>query len=170
VDAVSIPHRAARLHQLWQRLPAHPLSERQLEEAILHWLDRPGAQADAAAYRHMLCGSQAVIATTNGNGGITYQKAPEFPVWPDNGPGSDAYNRQLAEMAQHEQEQHDRVSAEVERNAPQNRQREELDARIREVSGEVIDARIDELRRTFESRAVTRARQLLRDEQTEDVA
>jgi hypothetical protein len=38
------------------------------------------------------------------------------------------------------------------------------------VAGEVIDDRIDELRRTFESAAITRARQSLRREQTEDVA
>jgi hypothetical protein len=161
-----IPQRAARLYSLWQRLPDCPLTERQLEQAILRVLDRPGAEADASALRHMLCGSHAVIASRDESGVTHYRKAPEFPVWPDNGPGSPSYDEHLRELAQQETEQHDRVAAEVERNSPQIRQRQELDAHIRQMAGEVIDARIDELRRAADGAAITRARQLLRREQT----
>jgi hypothetical protein len=156
-----VPARAQRLFAIWRALPSDPLTERALEAAILKLLDRPGADADASAYRHMLTGSGAVRATRNGSGGVVYTRSKSFPEWPDNdvGPGSPSYDAHLAEIAQREQEDHDRVAAEVERNAPQNLQRAEL---VR-----LIDSRLDELKRAGDGAAVTRARELIRERSAE---
>jgi hypothetical protein len=111
-----------------------------------------------------------VIATPDEAGVIRYRKSESFPTWPENGPGTAAFDQQNKEMAEEEERQRDRADAEVLRNSPQNRQREELVALIRQVADERIDARIDDLRRTFENSAVTRARLLLRREQTTEGA
>jgi hypothetical protein len=173
MSAQQIPARAQRLYALWGKLPDHPLTESEFLAAIARALDRgPGAEADVSAFRHALCGSQAVIATRNGDGGITYQKAPEFPTWPENGPGSPAYDAQLRELAEEEQRQHDRVAAEALRNSPQNQQREELDAHIRQVVREelreAIRAELPVLIRSQINQAEVRERMRARLSKTDD--
>ena len=153
----AVPQRAQRLYAVWSALPDGPLTERQLEEAILRILHRPGAQADASAYLAMLTDSRAVVAT---NG--TFQKATEFPKVPEPaGPGTQEYDRQTALMAARQEEEFDRSAEEAFRNSPQNTARIELIA--------LIDARIDErileLRRLADSAAIRTARQFARAEQ-----
>lgn len=161
-----VPARAQRLHWLWSRLGADPMSEDAFIEAIMTALDRGvGAEADASAWRHQLVGSGAFIATQDPDGRITYRKAETFPTLPPVGPGTPAFDQQSAELAAEEQAAHDRDTEEAWRNSPQRRQAEELDAHIRQVANEVIDARIDELRATYESAALRRARLLLKAEQ-----
>jgi hypothetical protein len=143
------------------------LSERQFEAAILSAIGRGvGAEADASALRELLVGAQAVTATRSEAGAVVYSKVEEFPTWDNEvGPGSAAFDRQLAEMSAREQADHDRVAADIEKRAPQNLQRQELDAHIRQVVDERIAARIDarirELRaelRTEQRREVAEAR------------
>jgi hypothetical protein len=134
------------------------MTERELHAAILQVLDRPAAEADASAYLLSLVGCGAVVAS-NGSGEVVYTRASEFPTWPEAvGPGSPSYDARLAEMSAREQEDHDRVAREVERNAPQNRQREGL---VRLID-ERIERRLAELRRAADGAAITRARELLR--------
>ena len=81
-------------------------------------------------------------------------------------------------MAARQEEEFDRADAEAFRRSPQNQQRADFlaflsqDQAVRALFGalvdERIDARIDELRSAFESAAITRARQLMRREQTEN--
>jgi hypothetical protein len=140
VTTQQIPQRAARLYAIWGKLPDTPLSEDELHAAILKALNRsgPGHEADCSAFRHLLVGCEAVAATRDAAGEVTYQKAPEFPTWPENGPGTASYDAHLRELAEEEQAVHDRAAAEVLGNSPQNRQRQELDAHIRQVVREVI--------------------------------
>jgi hypothetical protein len=134
MTAQQVPQRAQRLYSLWRQLPDTPLTEEAFINAILKALDHgPGQEADASAYRHSLVGCEAVRAAANGSGEVVYQRMPEFPTWPENGPGTPAYDQQIREMAQEEQAAHDRAAAEVERNSPQNQARLELDAHIRQV-------------------------------------
>jgi hypothetical protein len=145
--STQVPPRAQRLYALWTRLPDTPLTEAALESEILRLLDGTGREADASALKHLLCGAQAVICTRD-ESGVRFTKADEFPIWEhDTGPGSRSWDEHLRELSEQQQADDDRVAAEVAANAPQNRQRAELDAHVRAVVGEVIDARIDELRR-----------------------
>jgi hypothetical protein len=133
-----VPPRAQPLYRLWERLPADPMSEREFASVLLKVLDRgPAGEADATAYMSTLCHAEAVVATRS-NGGIVYRKSDTFPEWPETGPGTRSWDRHLQELAEQEQADHDRVSAEVERNAPINRQRQELDAHVRQVVREVL--------------------------------
>jgi hypothetical protein len=164
VSAQQVPARAQRLFSIWSRLSADPMSEDEFLAAITRALDRgPGAEADVSAFRHSLVGCGSVTARRGEDGSLSYEKAETFPTWPENnGPGSASYDQQTAELAAEQERQFDRAAAEVERNAPQNRQREELDAHIRKVVDERIDARLAELRRASDGAALTRARELLR--------
>jgi hypothetical protein len=139
------------------------MTESALEEAVLQMLDGPGRQADASAYRTSLVLSGAVMARRGDDGTLRFKKAAEFPTWPENGPGSAAFDQQNREMAEEQERQHDLAAAEALRNSPQNRQREEWDAHIRQVADERIDARLDEVRRTYESASLTEARRLLKE-------
>jgi hypothetical protein len=132
-----VPARAQRLYGLWSKLSEAPMTEREFLAEILKALDRGvGAEADASAYRHLLVGAEAVIATRNGSGEVVYTKAPEFPSWPENGPGTAAYDAQLKEMAAREQGEFDRAAEEVRRNSPANRHREELVGLFRQLMRE----------------------------------
>jgi hypothetical protein len=134
VSTQQIPARAQRLYALWSRLPSDAMTEAKFHAAILAALDRgPGSEADASAFVFLLTSSEAVTVSRGDDGQPSYLRAPAFPDHPPNGPGTLAFDRQLADLAREEQEQHDRVAAEVEANAPINRQREQLDAHVRSV-------------------------------------
>jgi len=140
--SAQVPARAGRLHELWRRLPTDPLTERELEAALVRLLDRPAAEADASAYMEMLLTAEAVKATGQ-QGRVVYVRSKEFPVFEEQtGPGSASYDAELRQMAAREQEQHDRNAEEVRRNSPANRQREELVALVNSL----IDQRLGELR------------------------
>src|SRR5262249_11817152 len=156
--------RAQRLYAIWGKLPDTPLTEADFLTAILRALDRgPGHEADASALAYLLTSSEAVRASRNGSGELVYTKAETFPSWPEYTIGTPTYDTQPRELAEEQQRQFDREAEEAFRNSPQNRQREEMVALVRQVANEVIDARIAELRRTFETKAVTEARRHLRE-------
>jgi hypothetical protein len=154
-----VPARAQRLFAIWRQLDAAPMTEAKFHAAILAALDRgPGSEADASAFAFLLTSSEAVTVSRGDDGQPSYLRAPDFPEHPPNGPGTDAFDRQLREASEREQEEHDRVAAEVQRNAPQSRERAALVALI----DSRIDARLHELRRAADGAAITRARELLR--------
>jgi hypothetical protein len=142
VSTQQVPQRAARLHQLWSRLPDSPLTEDELEAAILKVLDRPGAEADASAYKSMLLHAQAVVTTRDEDSVIRCRRSESFPTWDEEvGPGSAAWDWQLDELAEEEKRQHDATAEEALKNSPQSRQRIELDQHIRQVLREDEGAR-----------------------------
>jgi hypothetical protein len=159
LSAQQVPARAQRLYSLWRKLSDAPMTEAKFHAAILSALDRgPGSEADASAFAFLLTSSAAVTVGRGDDGQPSYLRAPEFPEHPPNGPGTAALDRQLAEIAAEEQRQHDRVAEEVVRNSPQQRQRAELIALI----DARIDAKVEELRRSGDSAAIARAREMLR--------
>jgi hypothetical protein len=111
------------------------MTEDELEAAILAVLDRPGAEADASAFASSLLHAGAVIPTDE-PGVVRYRKSAEFPSWPKSvGPGSEAFDRQTAELSDQLERQLDDADEERFRNSPQNRQREELEQLVRRVIG-----------------------------------
>jgi hypothetical protein len=148
------------LHRLWSALPTSTrLSEPEIELLVCRAAQHPeGDHAWSAAMLSSLVVSGAVVASQNG-AGVSYQRAAEFPVWPDNGPGSPAFNRQLAEEAEAEHELHDRELAAMNANGPVGVQRREITALI----DQRFDERINHLARALDRPTIDRIREALRE-------
>jgi hypothetical protein len=100
---------ARAVMRLWQRLPREPVNERRLDAAILQvTASYEHDYAKAAALRASLLSSGAITMLRHGNRPEErmYQRVAELPEWPvDNGPGSAAFNADLARRhALHEEE------------------------------------------------------------------
>jgi hypothetical protein len=133
------------LFAIWRALPPDPLTESQLEAAVLKVLDGPGREADASAHVSSLVHSAAVVPTRDEAGVVRFAKAETFPEWPEEvGPGTEAYDRQTAELSDQLERQLDDADEEKFRNSPQNRQRQELEQVVRLVIGNELPAMLRE--------------------------
>jgi hypothetical protein len=135
-----IPARAQRLHQLWRALPGDSMTEGELRSAILGALNRPGAghEADVDAWSFLLTSSGSVTVRRGEDGQPSYVRAPVFPEHEPCGPGSEAFDRQTAELAEEEERRLDLVSEEAFTNSPQHRQQVELRQHVRALIREEL--------------------------------
>ena len=138
-----IPPAGRPLYKIWQGLPTGPLSEDELHSAILSATGHlEGDLAFASAIRHQLQAGEVVMVSRDAHGAVEYQRAATFPTWPPNGPGTEAFNRQLGEMQAAEHEARDRAAKVAYESSLENRQRSDvtalIDRRIVEVFGELI--------------------------------
>jgi hypothetical protein len=162
----TIPPRAQRLHAVWQKLPATPMTESEFHAAITAALDRGvGAEADTTAFAFLLTSSDAVKVRGLDDGTLRYSASDTFPQHARNDVGSAAFDAQTRELAQEQEAQHDRDAEAAFASSPQRRQREELLA--------LIDARIDErileLRRLAASAETAQARSRRREQVEQDL-
>lgn len=140
------------LRRLWARLPDRPLSERELEEAILETSGhRPGDYAWAGAMRSALVAAHAVTVTRRDDGQLEYARG-RWTDWPDASPGTPAYNAELARrqaVNEAELKLADQARAREFAASPAGRQRQQIleliDSRIDERVKALVDARIAEL-------------------------
>jgi hypothetical protein len=119
-------------------------------------------EALASAYRDSLTLCGAVLAYRDDEGVVVYEKANTFPILPPNGPGSDAYNRHLRQLADEEDERTDAAVRAARENSPEQRQRAELlallderivehvESHIADQVDELMDARFDDLAERLE--------------------
>src|ERR1700683_1696945 len=151
------------LRRIWAQLPVEALEERAFERAIL----KGGGgyehdHAGASAIRIGLTLAEAVTVRADDNGRRLYQRADEFPEWPDNGPGSEAFNRQLAAGARIEHEMLDSARRSAFEGSPVKRERDELVALI----DERIDKRIREVFPTTDKPTVAWLRERVKGTRT----
>lgn len=137
-----------RLYAVWQALPARGAVDReQAEELGAEAIDRPG---DFAASSALLTSLELLGALTSSKtvNGLLYRRSETFPDLPEdghNGPGSDALNARLEEMAAEERRRNEVRDREAQRAFEEGpgRERRELIALIAEVVREEIgDGRI----------------------------
>jgi hypothetical protein len=156
-----IPPAGRRLYRIWQQLSEGPLSERELDEAIIRACNMyEGDGAGAMAERSSLLLAGVVTASAG-----QYQRATEFPVWPDHGPGTEGFNKQLRERSDLEHEEHaerDRAVQAALENGPFGQQRRETIALIRETVEEMFEEKVGELLRGLDREYVEELRERLR--------
>jgi hypothetical protein len=156
-----IPPAGRRLFRIWQGLPEGPLSESEMNAAIIKAANLyEGDSAGAQALRTSLLFAEVVTAR-----GGEYQRATEFPVWPDNSPGSPAFNAQLARVSEREHEEHaerDRAVQAALENGPFGQQRRETIALIRETVEEMFEEKVAELLRGLDREHVEELRERFR--------
>jgi hypothetical protein len=163
-----IPGPARRLFRIWQQLPQEPLSQSEMDTAIIKAANLyEGDLAAASAFRSTLTLAEAVTARRGEDGEIAYQRTSEFPVHGPTHPGSESFNRQLEQQATWEREQHaerDRAVQAAVENGSFGQQRRELlvliDQRGRELFEEMFAERMGEMRRAQDSASVQHIRAL----------
>lgn len=143
------------LKRVWRSLPEGPLSEREIEEHVLRVTGHySGDFAWAGAVVGTLVSARAVTVRQDERGQAEYVRG-EWTDWVDPGPGTDAYNAELARVQGLYEAERDRADRESGRydNPEYGRLVEFVDRRI--------DDRIAELLGNED--AVVRMRQRLAD-------
>jgi len=139
----ALPPAGRSLYKVWTALPTGPLAEDELDAEILRVTGHyEGDNAFASAMRSQLTGASAVTTRRDGHGAVEYRRAAEFPRHQPNGPGSEAFNKQLAEMQAAEHAARDRTAQVAYESSLENRQRVDMialvDRRFHELFGELI--------------------------------
>ncbi len=153
---------AAFLKHLWKSLPDGPLSERELEDAILRATpgNHEGDNALAGAHRAGLMTARALTVRQGEHGQLEYTRTEEWPEWPDAAAfGSEGFNDELRRLHKQDQERLDREHRAMSETLPQKRERDQLIALI----DERFDAKIGVLLGALDGGTVKRLRERLRD-------
>ena len=166
MTAVATNPQARSLKRLWSRLPAGPLTEERLDEAIIEAANLyPGDYATALALRSSLVIAQAVTVRQGDKPREpTYERVSEFPEHPPNHVGSDAYNRELERQHREHEElmrQQDAHHAQQFAESPLGQQREMIIALIDQRVEEAVNARVGELLRSLDDPSISRMRERL---------
>jgi hypothetical protein len=161
-----IPPAGRRLFRIWQQLPTGPVSESEMNAAIIKAGNvYEGDLAAAQALRSSLVLADAVSARGGDDGQLLYERSSEFPIHAPNHPGSESFNRELARISEREHEQHaerDRAVQAALENGSFGQQRRETVALIRETVEEMFEEKVAELLRGLDREYVEELRERLR--------
>jgi hypothetical protein len=144
---MAIDAQRAYLMRIWSALPTGPLGEEELNSSILQAAGiYEGDNAAASALRSSLLLAQALTSRIGESGERQYVRSAEFPDWPDNGPGTDAFNSQIEAAAAAEREMVEAASRVLYEGSPIARERQEMLALI----DERVERKFDELLRKMD--------------------
>ena len=145
--ATATAGRANWLKRIWNRLPNDEwLTEPAFDELLIEATNSPGDYAFASAVRTTLVNARAVEVRQRGGREYEYRRG-EWTDWPENGPGSEAYNAELQRQHREHEEimrQRDELQRQRLADSPLGVQRRQ----ILELIDQAVDARLRPLEET----------------------